>query len=58
MNDYLEKLYFNPSHPSALTGPEKLYQIAKKEGKFKISRNKIKKWLINRDEYSLQRDVK
>ena len=58
MNEYLERLYFNPSLPGALTGPEQLYQAVKKEGKFKIGRNRIKRWLKNREEYSLQRDIK
>ena len=58
MNEYLESLYFNPSLPGALTGSEQLYQAVKKEGKFKIGRNRIKRWLKNREEYSLQSDIK
>lgn len=58
ISDYLEKIYFDTSRPAALSGPEKLYQIVKREGKYKISRNKIKQWLNDRDEYSAQRDIK
>ena len=55
---YLEKIYFDTSRAGALTGPDKLYQIVKKEGKYKISRNRIKQWLNDRDEYSSSRDIK
>ena len=41
-----------------MTRPAKLYQIVKKDGKFKISRKKIEQWLNDRDEYSIQRDIK
>lgn len=58
MNEYLEKIYLNPGNSAAFSGPEKLYQIVKREGKFKVSRNKIKAWLNDRDEYSVQKDIK
>ena len=55
---YLEDIYFNPSHPAALTSPEKLYKVVKKEGKYNISRNKIKQWLQTQDEYTKHRAIK
>ena len=58
VEEYLENIYFDPSHAASFSGPEKLYRTVKKEGKFKIGRNKIKKFLRNKEEYSLQRDTK
>ena len=39
--DYLKSIYFDPKHPAAYSGPEKLYRIVKKEGKYKIGRHLI-----------------
>ena len=55
---YLEDIYFDPSHAGSFSGVEKLYQTVKKEGKFKIGRQKIRTFLQNQEEYSLQRDIK
>ena len=41
-------IWTDPQHPAAFTGPEKLYQIIRKEGKFKIGRGTIKKFLEKR----------
>lgn len=51
--DYLKKIYFSPGNPAAFAGPNKLYEIVKKEGKFKIGLGKIKQFLNNEDAYSL-----
>ena len=56
--EYLKNLYFDPSHPASFSGPDKLYRIVKREGKFKIGKKKIKQWLQDQDEYSLFRDTK
>ena len=50
---YLSSLYFDPRSPSSFLGPEKLYQLVKSEGKFKIGRHRITKWLRNQESYSL-----
>lgn len=55
---YLEQIYFDPSHSGSFSGPEKLYRTVREEGKFKIGRKKIRQFLQNQEEYSLQRDVK
>ncbi|MEW8509096.1 MAG: hypothetical protein AB2598_20640 [Candidatus Thiodiazotropha sp.] len=55
---YLKKIYFDPSHAGSFSGPEKLYQTVRKEGKFKIGRKRIKQFLENLEEYALQRDIK
>lgn len=56
--EYLNKIYSDPSHATSFSGSEKLYRTVKEEGKYKIGRNKIKNFLQNQEEYSLQRDLK
>ena len=51
--EYLSSLYFNPKLPSSYLGPEKLYQIVKCHGRFKIGRHRIGKWLQEQEAYSL-----
>ena len=58
METYLRKIYYNPKNPGSFSGPIKLYNIVKKEGKYDISLQQIRKWLQNQDAYSLQRPVK
>ena len=55
---YLEEIYFNPSHAGSFSGPEKLYQAVREDGKFRIGRKTIKRFLQNQEEYALQRDIK
>ena len=55
---YLEKIYFNPSHPASFQSPLRLYHTVKKEGKFKISHAQIKKWIQNQESYSRNKAVK
>ena len=55
---YLEKNYFDPSHPASFKGPNKVYQVIVKEGKHKISMGQIRKWLQDQELYSLMKPVK
>ena len=55
---YLEKIYFNPSHPASYKGPVRLYKYVKQEGKYKISHNQIKKWIQKQESYSRNKGVK
>jgi len=34
--EYLKQIWFNPKHPGAFAGPDKLYKVVKKEGKVKL----------------------
>jgi hypothetical protein len=54
---YLESIYTNPKHSGSFSGPEKLYQAVKKEGKFTIGRGRIRKWLQGNDTYTFNRIV-
>ena len=56
--DYLRRIYYDPSHPASYEGAKALYNAAKKEGQYKISHAQVKKWLQNQDSYSLNKAVK
>ena len=46
MDDYLAKVYYDPKRSGGFGGVNRLYDDVKKEGKFNISRSKIKEWLM------------
>ena len=54
--NYLKNIYYNPSNPASFSGPDKLYQFVKKDGKYMISKYRIRKWLQREDAFSLQRE--
>ena len=56
--EYLQKIYYDPSHPASYEGLNHLYNAVKQEGKFKISHKQIKDWLENQDTYSLNKAVR
>lgn len=56
--EYLKRIYTTPGHPASFCGPEKLRQITKKEGLFKISRDDIRKFLEAQDVYTVNRHVR
>ena len=56
--EYLQKIYYDPSHPASYEGLNNLYNAVKQEGKFKISHKQIKDWLENQDTYSLNKAVR
>lgn len=56
--DYLKAIYYDPAHPASYAGPQKLYHIVQREGKYKIGMHKIRKFLQNQDSYSLHKPVR
>lgn len=56
--DYLKQIYYDPSKPASFSGPDKLYNFVKKDGKYTISKYKIRKWLQRQEPYSLQRAIR
>ena len=54
---YLEKIYFNPSHPGSFRGANKLHETIKDEGKCTISLSKVKQWLQNQESFSLHKPL-
>lgn len=55
---YLSSIYYDANHPGSYAGPEALYKTVVAEGKFKIGRHRIKKWLQKQEAYSLTRGVR
>lgn len=58
MEQYLKKIWYDPRHPGSFAGAQKLYEIVKKEGKYSIGLNRIKRFLQNQDGFSLQKKVR
>jgi hypothetical protein len=52
---YLERIYKNPRHPGSFSGPLKLYQAVKNEGKFIIGQSRIRNWLKGNSTYTFNR---
>lgn len=50
--DYLKRIYYDPKHPGAFAGPQKLYKVVKSEGKFNIGMHRIRKFLHNQESYN------
>ncbi|CAB4037651.1 Hypothetical predicted protein, partial [Paramuricea clavata] len=55
MDKYLNSAYFDPKRPGSFGGVESLYRDVKDEGKIKLSRKEIRKWLMNHDIYTLHK---
>ena len=54
---YLKNIWSDPKHPAAFSGPDKLYQFVKRDGKFKIGLHAINTFLSSVEAYSLQKRV-
>lgn len=55
---YLKDIYSNPTKPASFSGPDKLYRFVKKDGKYDISKYKIRKWLQRQEPYSLHKPAR
>lgn len=54
----INDIYYSPSKAGAYFGPDKVYKVLRSQGKTKPGRYKIRKYLQNQDDYSLQKPVK
>lgn len=54
----MKTIYYHPSKAGSFSGPDKLYRYVRKEGKYVISKQKIRKWLKRQEAYSLQQPVR
>ena len=54
---YLEKIYFDPSHPGSFNRANKLHEAIKDEGKYTIPLIKVKRWLKNQESFSLHKPL-
>ena len=57
MDDYLSSVYYDPKPSGGLGGVDRLYDDVKKEGKFDITWNQIKEWLMKQDTYTLHKPI-
>ena len=57
-DQYLYDLYYNPETPASFSSVDAVYCTVKNDGKFKISQNKIRKWLKQQDMYTLHKPVR
>ena len=56
--EYLASIYYDPKHPGSFSGPHKLFNAVKREGKYVLGLSKIKKWLASQDTYTLHRSMR
>ena len=54
--DYLSSVYFNPASPAAFASVDKLYRFVRKDGKFVLGKQKIRKWLLSQESYAVHRE--
>ena len=55
--EYLRDIYYDTSHPAAYTSLDKLYRAVRKEGKFVLSKSKIKRWLSTQEPYTVHKGI-
>lgn len=53
--NYLANIYYDPFAAGSFTGVDKLFRYVKNQGKYNISKYKVRKWLQRQEPYSLQR---
>jgi hypothetical protein len=56
--ELVKHVYTNPSQPGAYLGPEKIRRAIPGQGHDRPRIYKIRKWLQNQDDYSLQKPVR
>lgn len=57
-DDILSNIYYNKPHSGAYQGASKIHLTLKDEGNNEIGIHKIRKWLQNKDDYSLQKPAR
>ena len=55
---YLSSIYYNPESPAAFTSVDKVYRYARKDGKYVLSRDKIRNWLLQQESYAVHRGTR
>lgn len=56
--DYVQKIWTDPAHPASFSGPEKVYQIIRKKGRYNIGLGTINKILSNKETYTVQKPAR
>lgn len=55
--EYLKSIYYDAKHPGSLSGLEKLYRAVRKDGKYVLSRSKIRQWLQKQETFTLHKQI-
>ena len=55
--EYLQRLYEDPSSPAAFSSPNQLYREVRKRDERNISRSDIKKWLMKNANYTQNKQI-
>ena len=55
---YLKAIYYDASHPASYSGLDKLYRAITREGRFSITKRKLKEWLKTQETYTLHHQVR
>ena len=53
---YLASVYFSPVSPAAFSSLDKLYRFVRKDGKYVLGKQKIRKWLLGQESYAVHRE--
>jgi hypothetical protein len=56
VNSYLKRIYYDPKKADSYGSVDKLYRTVRKEGKFVLSRKKIRDWLLKQEDYAVHRE--
>lgn len=56
--EYLANMYYDPARAGAYGGVEPLYRAVRKDGKFVLSRAKIRDWLLKQEDYAVHRETR
>ena len=56
--DYLRSIYYDPIHPAAFSGIDKLYRAIKNKGRYVISKGQVTKWLQCEEIYTSHRQAR
>lgn len=56
--DYMAKIYYDPSAAGSFTKVDKSFKYVQQEGKYDNGKYKVRKWLQRQEPYSLQRPVR
>ena len=58
MEETLESIYLNPSHPASFRGLDAVYRAVKEQGKTRISRKQVQNWFSQQDVYTLHKPTR
>ena len=57
VDEYLKNIYYDPEHPAAFSGVDKLYRFVKSDGQH-FSKARVKKWLSSQKVYTKHKPVR